>query len=321
MAFFELLGWKTVDWDFVGRRHIAFALSGLLVATGLVAGIQLLRGKAPMGIDFAGGVAIQAVLQKPVDPDAVRQAFTAHGIADAQIQQAEAAGVQKLLIRLRPTADMSGTTATASARTLLEGLAGGATVVIESVQVVGPAVGKRLQAQAAWAVFWAIILIMVYIWIRFEVRFGVAAAVATLHDVIAVLGLMWLLHRDFTLLIVTSLLTLAGYSLTDTVVVYDRIRENLRLHPGEPLETGINRSINEVLSRTLVTSVMVVLPLAALLVYGSPVTFDFSLALMLGVVVGTYSSWFVASPIIVEWELYRRRQRAASAAARFGRPR
>lgn len=316
MAFFELLAWKKTDWDFVGKRRIAFALSGCMVLVGLVAIVQMVRGKAPMGIDFAGGVAMQAVLSKPIDPDAVRHAFTAAGILDAQIQQAEAAGVQKLLIRLHP-GEMSGTTATESARQLLIGLAGGTTVVIESVQVVGPAVGRRLQQQAGWAVFWAIALIMVYIWVRFEVRFGVAAAVATLHDVIAVLGIMWLLHRDFTLLIVTSLLTLAGYSLTDTVVVYDRIRENVRLKPGESLETVINRSINEVLSRTLVTSVMVVLPLASLLVYGSPVTFDFTLTLLLGVLVGTYSSWFVAAPIIVEWEEYRRRQRAASAASRF----
>src|SRR5678809_601797 len=137
---------------------------------------------------------------------------------------------------------------------------GAPTVLIEGSQEVGPAVGKSLQKDAALAVFWAIVLIMLYIWVRFDYQSGVAAAIAPLHDVIAVLGIMWVLQKDFTLLIVTALLTIAGYSLTDTVVVFDRIRDNKRSYARESLEVVINRSVNEVLSRTLVTSMMVILP-------------------------------------------------------------
>jgi len=316
---FEILAWKKNDWDFVNKRRIAFALSGILIATGLTAIVQLSRGKAAMGIDFAGGLVVNTVLEQKVDLDKVRSAFEARGIADAQIQQVDSPSGQKLLIKLRGVA-ATGTLAAGSGdqvvKSVLQSVAGTATVLIEGSQEVGPAVGKALQVDAAWAVFWAIVLIMLYIWVRFDYQSGVAAAIATLHDVIAVLGIMWLLHRDFTLLIVTALLTLAGYSLTDTVVVFDRIRDNKRHFSRDPLETVINRSINEVLSRTLVTSVMVILPLASLLVYGSPVTYDFALALTIGVVVGTYSSWFVASPILVEWEVWRRARAAAAALRR-----
>lgn len=319
MAMFEILAWKKNDWDFVNKRRIAFGLSGILIATGLTAIVQLSRGKAAMGIDFAGGLVVNTVLEQKVDLDKVRSAFEARGIADAQIQQVDSEKGQKLLIKLRGVA-ATGTLAAGSGdqvvKSVLQSVAGSATVVIEGSQEVGPAVGKALQVDAAWAVFWAIVLIMLYIWVRFDYQSGVAAAIATLHDVIAVLGIMWLLHRDFTLLIVTALLTLAGYSLTDTVVVFDRIRDNKRHFSRDPLETVINRSINEVLSRTLVTSVMVILPLVSLLVYGSPVTYDFALALTIGVVVGTYSSWFVASPILVEWEVWRRARAAAAALRR-----
>lgn len=313
---FEILSWKKTDWEFVGKRRIAFAVSGVLIATGLAAIIQLSRGKAAMGIDFAGGLAVSCQLEQKIDLDKVRAAFEARGIADAQIQQVDSERGQKLLIKLRG-AVAGGTLAAGSGDQLVKGVlqsvAGGAPVLIEGSQEVGPAVGKSLQKDAALAVFWAIVLIMLYIWVRFDYQSGVAAAIATLHDVIAVLGIMWVLQKDFTLLIVTALLTIAGYSLTDTVVVFDRIRDNKRSYARENLEVVINRSVNEVLSRTLVTSMMVILPLAALLVYGSPVTYDFALALTIGVVVGTYSSWFVASPILVEWEVWRRARAAAMA--------
>jgi len=320
MAHYELLGWKKTDWDFVGKRYIAFGFSACLLVVGAIAMVRIGTGKAKLAIDFSGGQAIQAGIEGPVDLDKVRGAFSARGLSDVQVQQATVQKGQRLLIKLRG-AEMSSTTAVGTGgemvRGILVGALPGATVVIEGVQAVGPAVGRRLQEQAMWAVIWAIVLIMVYIWIRFEYRFGLAAAVATLHDVIAVLGIMWLIGADFSLLIVTALLTLAGYSLTDTVVVYDRIRENLRLHPAESFEVNVNRSINEVLSRTLVTSLMVLLPLISLLIYGSPVTFDFSLSLSFGVIVGTYSSWYVASPLIVEWENYRRRRAAEAAANRM----
>ena len=305
----EILGWKKTEWDFVGKRRIAFAVSGVMVATGLIAGIQLARGKAAMGIDFAGGLSMTFALAEPVEVDRIRQAFSAKGVRETQIQQLQAEKGQRLLIRLREMSEEG------LVRKTMEELAGGKPVVIEGTQAVGPAVGKLLRQKAAWAAFWAMIMITIYIWWRFEYRFGVAAAIATIHDVLAVLGIMWVLQKDFTLLTVSALLTIAGYSLTDTVVVYDRIRENLRLRSRDSLEGVINVSINEVLSRTLLTS-MTLLPLFALLIYGSEVTYDFSLALVIGLFIGTYSSWYVASPIIVEWDNYKRRKAMEGAISR-----
>lgn len=330
MAHFEIMGWKKTEWDFVGKRRFAFAFSGALVVIGLVAIAQIGRGKARLGIDFSGGLAVQAATGGKIDVEKVRATFTAKGLSEAIIQPA--GDGSKVLIRIghqemaRVFPEPASATAVSSSTVsrdrevlaLLQAANPGATVVLEGVQEVGPAVGAKLQQQAGWAVLAAVLLIMGYIWIRFEYRFGVAAAIATAHDVIAVLGIMWLLGAEFNLLIVTSLMTLAGYSLTDTVVVYDRIRETLRMRPADGLEANINRSINEVLSRTFITTFTVFLPLVALVVWGSPVTHDFSLALIIGLVIGTYSSWYVASPIIVEWEAYRRRQAMAAAAARFG---
>ena len=144
--------------------------------------------------------------------------------------------------------------------------------------------------------------IILYVAARFEFRFGIAAAIATFHDVLAVLGVFYMLEKEITLLLVTALLTLAGYSLTDTVVVFDRIRENLKMRHRDPLSTVINNAVNQVLSRTVVVSLTVILVLIPLTLAGGEVLHDFSLALLLGVIVGTYSSVFVASPLLILWK-------------------
>ena len=174
---------------------------------------------------------------------------------------------------------------------------------VVSEHIIGPAVGETLRSDAQKAILLSLFGIVVYIWIRFDFRSGIAATVATFHDVLAVLGIFYILGYEFDLLIVTALLTLAGYSLTDTVVVFDRIRENLRKFrtKGE-FATAVNGSINEVLSRTFNTSLTVLLVVGALYFLGGDAMRGFSLAIIMGVMVGTYSSIFVASPIVVEWE-------------------
>jgi preprotein translocase subunit SecF len=172
---------------------------------------------------------------------------------------------------------------------------------VEASTEIGPTIGHKLQEDALIAILISFAGIIVYIAARFEFRFGVAAAVSTFHDVLAVLGVFYVLDKEITLLVVTALLTLAGYSLTDTVVVFDRIRENLRIRRRDGLEAIINNGINQVLSRTIVTSLTVVLVLIPLTLAGGEVLHDFSLALLLGVIVGTYSSIFVASPLLVIW--------------------
>jgi len=220
------------------------------------------------------------------------------GFSDAELQ--EFTGTNKLLIRVK-RAD----TIQVKAADRIEGAFRAAlpdnAFVVDAVTEIGPSIGKRLQKDAGLAVLLALIGIVSYIAVRFEFRFGIAAAAATFHDVLVVLGLFTLLGKEINLLLVTALLTLAGYSLNDTVVVFDRIRENLRKRHRESLEEVINRAINQVLSRTLITSGTTLLTLAALTVWGGEVLHDFALALLIGIVVGTYSSIFVASALVLVW--------------------
>jgi preprotein translocase subunit SecF len=172
-------------------------------------------------------------------------------------------------------------------------------ITVDSTTEIGPKVGAKLRRDAMWAIIAATIGILIYIAWRFQFRFSIGATAATFHDVLAVLGLFNIMGREINLILVSALLTIAGYSLTDTVVVFDRIRENLRFVRKESLEKVINRSINEVLSRTLITSITTLLAAGALFFFGGEVIHDFALAMMLGIIVGTYSSVFVASPIVL----------------------
>jgi len=287
--------------NFIGKRYYAFIFSGILVTIGIIAIIFTLLDKANLGIDFAGGALVQVSFKKPVSANELRQALISNNLANSEIQQI--AEGNRVLIRTRRE-EMKGETIDEQIRKIFSKEFKGNRFVIERVEEVGPRVGKELRSKAMWAIFWAIIAITLYIAFRFEFRFGIAAAIATLHDVLAVYGIVWITHREITLLIITALLTLAGYSLTDTVVVFDRIRENLKLSRKEPYDVIINSSINEVLSRTIVTASTVFLVLLALIIRGSQVTFDFCVALLIGVVIGTYSSIYVASPILFEWHQF-----------------
>jgi preprotein translocase subunit SecF len=294
----EILGKTSID--FIDKRHIAYMISTVLVALGIIAMIQISRGAANMGIDFAGGTATQVKFTRPVDLGAVREALSKNGIKDSEPQQF--ADGRTVTVRLkRGTGEVTGTSELI--QNALRKEFGDNPFTVESSTEVGPAIGKELQQKALIAVAMSLAGIIVYIAWRFEFRFGVAATIATFHDVLAVLGVVFILNKEITLLIVTALLTIAGYSLTDTVVVYDRIRENLRARRKEPLGDVMNASINQVLSRTAMTSFTVLLSALALFFLGGEVLHDFAFALLIGVIVGTYSSWFVAAPIIYEWRV------------------
>ncbi len=294
----EILG-KT-NFDFIGKRYIAYAVSTVLILLGIVALIQISRGAANMGIDFAGGTSIQVKFAQPVDLGAVREALGKNGIRDSEPQQF--ADGRSVMIRLkRGTGEVAGT-ADRVQGALRKELATNP-FTLEAATEVGPAIGRELQQKALLAIAASLAGIVIYIAWRFEFRFGVAATIATFHDVLAVLGVVFILNKEITLLIVTALLTIAGYSLTDTVVVYDRIRENLRARRKEQLGDIMNASINQVLSRTAMTSLTTLLAALALFLLGGEVLHDFAFALLLGILVGTYSSWFVASPIIYEWRI------------------
>jgi preprotein translocase subunit SecF len=293
----EILGKTNID--FISKRNYAFLISGVLVLLGLITLVQVGRGRANLGIDFAGGTAVQLKFEQPIKIDEARSLLTENGFPDAELQ--EFTNGNKLLIRVKQKNTIEEDVANRIVQTFEKGFSQNRFVVDSSTEI-GPTIGQELQKKAVIAIVFSMIGIILYIAVRFEFRFGIAAAIATFHDVLAVLGVLYLLDKEITLLIVTALLTLAGYSLTDTVVVFDRIRENLKYRRRETLEQVINSGINQVLSRTIVVSLTVVLVLIALFFFGGEVIHDFSFALLVGVIVGTYSSIFVASPILVLWK-------------------
>ena len=293
---FEILGKTNID--FMGKRAISFTLSGILAFLGIIAVIQIARGAANLGIDFAGGTAVQLKFDQAIKIDEARRALEANGLGSAELQ--EFTQDNKLLIRVKASTAIEEKIAERVMAVFGKEFPGNKFVVDSSMEI-GPTIGKKLQEDALIAVLISFVGIVLYIAVRFELRFGMAAALATFHDVLAVLGVFYLLDKEITLLVVTALLTLAGYSLTDTVVVFDRIRENLRTRRREDEETIINTAINQVLSRTIVTSLTVVIVLIPLVIAGAEVLHDFSLALLGGVMFGTYSSVFVASPLLLLW--------------------
>lgn len=292
----EILG-KT-NFDFMGKRKLAFIFSGIMVLLGLVAVVQIARGAANLGIDFAGGTAVQLKFEQAVRIDEARKALESNGVGDAELQ--EFGQENKLLVRVKTSTTIEEKTAERVMAIFTKEFPNNKFVVDSSTEI-GPTIGKKLQEDALIAVVISFAGIILYIAARFELRFGVAAALATFHDVLAVLGAFYILDKEITLLVVTALLTLAGYSLTDTVVVFDRIRENLKLRRRDTEEATINNAVNQVLSRTIVTSLTVVIVLVPLTLAGGEVLHDFSLALLWGVIFGTYSSVFVASPLLLLW--------------------
>ena len=292
----EIVGKTAVD--FMGKRNIAFAISGVLVFIGLMAVVGIIAGWANLGIDFAGGTAVQLKFDEALSIEDARKALQKHGLGDAELQ--EFPQDQKLLIRVKTETTIEDEIS----KQIIEAFQAefpNHGFVVDSSTSIGPTIGEKLQEDALIAIVLSLVGIILYVAVRFEFRFGVAAAIATFHDVLVVLGIYFLLDKEITLLVVTALLTLAGYSLTDTVIVFDRIRENLRRRRRETVSDIINNGINQVLSRTLVTTLTVVLVLVPLTVWGGEVLHDFSLALLLGVMVGTYSSIFVASPLLLLW--------------------
>lgn len=291
LRFLQLIGHTRID--FIRLKNFAFLFSGVLVISGLIAFVQIERGKGNLGVDFAGGTLIQFRADKAFTLDSVRTALSRRNLSDYELQEVPREHI--LIVR---------TKSVGSADRIAEILAAdlpGQHFVLEGKSEIGPSVSRDLKRAALIAIAISLAGIVVYLAWRFDRRFGVAAAIATFHDVLTVLGIFYLLDKEITLLVVTALLTLAGYSLTDTVVVFDRIRENMHKKGRQDSKEVINRSINEVLSRTVITSGTVLLVLLALLLTGGVLLRDFALALLIGVIVGTYSSVFVASPIVYIW--------------------
>jgi preprotein translocase subunit SecF len=266
---------------------------------GIVGTIQIFRGKANLGIDLAGGTSIQVKFQKPFAMDEIRSLLAQAGHGDATLQGIERENI--LLIKLRSETGREERMVADPVLKLLREKLPGNPFAVESVSEIGPAIGHKLRQDATLALAISALAIIIYLAWRFEFKFGVTAAIATFHDIFAMVGIFWALGIEQDLLFITALLTIGGYSLTDTVVIFDRIRENIRLRKRNTFSETINLSVNDVLSRSIVTSFTVFMAVMALLLFGGAVLRSFALALTIGILVGSYSSVFVAGPMLVLW--------------------
>jgi preprotein translocase subunit SecF len=277
--------------DFMRQRFIAFAVTGVMIVGGAISiAIQHLN----FGIDFAGGILIEVRFDAPPNLADLRSRIGAADVGEFSLQ--EFGDENDVLIRIeRQQGDERAQMAAISKiRTVL----GEAGVTYRRTEFVGPQVGRELVQAGILAMVLSLLGIAVYVWFRFEWQFGVGALVTTLHDIMSTLALFSVLQLEFNLSSVAAVLLVAGYSINDTVVVYDRIRENLRRYRRMSLLELINLSINETLSRTTMTSVSTLLALVALYLFGGPVIADFTFVMIFGILVGTYSSIFVAAPLL-----------------------
>ncbi len=284
--------------DYMKLKKITFIASGIMVAIGLLSFIQITRGSANLGVDFTGGSLLQYKAESEFSMEEVRDAFNKNDMQGINLQEVE--NEHRLIVKIKKSEEtVAHLNDTVSV--ILNQELGDKGFILESQSEIGSSVSAVLRNKALLAILISLVGVIIYLAMRFDLRFGLAAAIATFHDVLVVLGICWVLNIEITLLIVTALLTLAGYSLNDSVVVFDRIRENMRKSEGSKLYDIINTSVNQVFSRTVVTSLTSAMVLLALFFRGGSVLHDFSFALLCGVIVGTYSSIFIASPLLTLW--------------------
>ena len=280
-----------ISLQFIPKRKMFFIASAVII----IASIFLFLGKSlNYGIDFKGGIMIEVKTQGPANIGAMRETLSGLGLGAVELQEFGAVDTVLIRVQRQPGGDQAQDPAVQKVK-----LALGANVDYRRTETVGPKISDELFWSGVQAVLFAIVAIMIYIWFRFEWQFGIGAIIALSHDVISTIGLFALFQFEFNLSTVAAVLTIAGYSINDTVVVYDRVRENLRKYKSLPFTDLLNRSINETLSRTVITSVTTLLALFALYFLGGEVIRDFSFAMIWGVLIGTYSSICLAVPLLL----------------------
>jgi preprotein translocase subunit SecF len=266
----------------------------------------------PLSVDFRGGTEMMAQFNRTPDIGAIRQATESAGIKDASVVIYDVPSKNEVLISLPEQTNES--TLDQGRQQIQDALNAkfGNTFTMGDVQVVGPTVGKQLETKALQATLYSMAGMLVYLWFRFQLIYGVAAVVACFHDTLITVGAFALTGQEISLTVIAAILTLVGYSMNDTIVVFDRIRENLRLSRREALPDVVNRSINQTLSRTVLTSGLTFLTVLSLYVFGGPVLKGFSFALVVGILIGTYSSIAVAAPMLVAWQEWRAKRGKAA---------
>jgi preprotein translocase subunit SecF len=292
------------NFDFIRFWLVALVISWVLIAIGI--GSFIYHGGPNYGIDFSGGVMVHLRFNKPQLIGDIRAGLSTVGLGDSTIQDF-GAGSTEYLVRLPVEAsETKGISETLTQA--LETKFGKESFEVLRVELVGPRVGKELRQRALLAVAFATLLMGAYIWFRFELRFGVGAAIALVHDVLIAAGALSLVNYEIDLTVVAGLLTVVGFSVHDTVIVCDRIRENMRKSRRDSMATIINRSINETLSRTVLTTGTAILVVLSLFFLGGNVMRGFAFTLLVGFIIGTYSSIYIASPIVLWMDSSRTRR-------------
>ena len=283
----DLIGKK--KFDFIKNRRIVYIISAVIILVGL---ISIIFQGFNLGIDFAGGTLLQIRFDKSVSITEVRSVLSEFNLSQSTIQNLSE---NEFVIRTEKIDSEQRKEILSAFRENLAGLD------ILRVESVGPVIGENLKKLALSALLFAFIGIILYITMRFEFKFSIISILALSHDCLIVLGIFSLLQKEITISIIAAVLTIVGYSLNNTIVILDRLRENIKFKTREPFENLINMSINQSLSRTINTALTTVIPVLALYFFGGNILSDFALALFIGMIAGTYSSIFIASPLLLEW--------------------
>jgi preprotein translocase subunit SecF len=317
----ELFRDANVDW--LGKKWYFLGFSLIFSVAGVLS--MLFWHGIPKGVDFKGGTQITVPFDAPPNEDHIRQALSSAGIHNATTQRVSTATGQQgndeiISLPISSATDASHDAGRQGVEDALHSYYHDSGFGHPSVDIVGPTAGKQLQRQAWLATCYSLIGMLVYLWFRFELIYGVAAVVAVFHDTLITVGAFSLTNQEITLTVIAAILTLIGYSMNDTIVVFDRIRENLALSRRESLTDVVNRSINQTLSRTVISSGLTFLTVLSLFLFGGPVLRGFSFALVVGIVIGTYSSIAVAAPMLVAYQDWRKsRGKVASLPAKRAR--
>ena len=291
---------KTPNVNFVAMRRKTLIGSAIVILIGL-GSIAVQKG-LPMSIDFAGGALVEVQTGTPVPLEDVRSIVGNAGFHGAEITRFGKENEYLIKVKSIENPDSTAKNIVAAIR---KGVGQGNSVDLRRVETVGPKIGAELRKSALWAIFYSLLGILIYVGWRFDFRFAVASIIATAHDVFFTLTFFSFVRMEMSLGVLAAVLTIVGYSLNDTVVVFDRIRENFHLRRREDFDTLVNTSINETLSRTVITGCTTLLALLSLIFLGGEVIKDFAITLFIGIIVGTYSSIFIAAPVLVEWNHLR----------------
>jgi preprotein translocase subunit SecF len=317
----ELFKQPNVDW--LGKKWYFLGFSLVFSVAGILS--MLFWHHIPLGVDFKGGTHITVRFDAQPNEDHIRAAMDKAGIHNAGVQrisgEGSAAGFQEVIALPQASSETNNDQGRSAVENALKANYTDSAFSVQQVDIVGPTAGKQLQKQAFFATIYSLVGMLVYLWFRFELIYGVAAVVAVFHDTLITIGAFSLTNQELTLTVIAAILTLIGYSMNDTVVVFDRIRENLALSRREKLSDLVNRSINQTLSRTVLSSGLTFLTVMSLYLFGGEVLHGFSFALVVGILIGTYSSIAVAAPMLVAWQDSRAAKGKASATLPAGRAR